>query len=40
MTHGPNTGVNLIKLLQVYFTSVTIVLGSKNSGYTCKHFKL
>ena len=38
MTHGPNTGVNLIKLLQVYFTCVIIVLGSKNNGYTCKSF--
>ena len=38
MTHGPNTGVNLIKLLQVYFTCVIIVLGSKKNGYTCKSF--
>ena len=28
--------VNLIKLLQVYFTSVAIVLGSENDSYTCK----
>ena len=38
MTHGPNTGVNLIKRLQVYFTSVIIVLGFKDNGYTCKSF--
>ena len=28
-------GVNLIKLLQVLFTSVAIVLGSENNRYTC-----
>ena len=29
-------GVNLIKLLQLYFTSVAIVQESKNNSYTCK----
>ena len=34
--HRPE--VNLIKLLQVYFTSVAIVSGSENDSYTCKSF--
>ena len=29
-------GVNLIKLLQVLFTSLAIVIGSENNSYTCK----
>ena len=33
-------GVNLIKLLQVKFTSVAIVLESQNNSYTCEfHLK-
>ena len=36
-THVPGrTGVNLIKLLHVYFTSVAIVLKSENNSCTCK----
>ena len=31
-----STGVNLIKLLEVLFTSVAIILESKNNSYTCK----
>ena len=33
-----STGVNLIKLLEVLFTSVAIVLESENNSYTCKSF--
>ena len=31
-------GVNYIKLLQVLFTSVNIVLESTNNSFTCKSF--